>query len=304
MIISKKKHSHIAMRYSKADKVFLTANFTLLTVFLIIIAYPLMFVLLSSVSGGHQTLSLNILPKVLSMDGYKAVVEYKYFWIGYKNSLIYAVLGTLISLIVTICCAYPLSRPDFKGRKPVMLLCMFTMYFSGGLIPGYLNLRDLKMLDTLWSIVLPGALSVYNMIVMRTFFQSNIPTELREAAYLDGCGDFRYLLRIVLPLSGSIIAVISLYVAVGQWNNYFAPMVYLTSRTKEPLSMVLRELLVINNVDHSALASDPKLLADMELRQRVMKYAVIVVSSVPVMILYPFVQKYFVKGVMIGSIKG
>ncbi len=292
------------VKHSLPDRIFLTVNFLLLTLFFIIILYPLLFVVVSSVSASGEALSLNLIPKTVSTEGYKAVFEYKWFWVGYGNSLLYAVLGTAISVIVTICCAYPLSRSDFKAGGVMMALCMFTMYFQGGLIPGYLNLRDLKMLDTIWAIVLPGALSIYNMIVMRTFFKTSIPNELREAAYLDGCGDMRYLLQIVLPLSGSIIAVISLYVAVAQWNNYFAPMVYLNKRELEPLSMVLRELLVLNTVDHMSMASDPQLMADMERRQQVMKYAVIVVASLPVMMIYPFVQKYFVKGVMIGSVKG
>ncbi len=296
------KSSRHPVKHSLSDRIFLTVNFILLTIFFIMILYPLLFVVVSSFNTGGESLPLNLMPQNVSLEGYKAVVEYKWFWVGYGNSLLYAVLGTVISVLVTICCAYPLSRSDFKGGPIMMALCMFTTYFQGGLIPGYLNLRDLGMLDTIWAMVLPGALSVYNMIVMRTFFKTSIPNELREAAYLDGCGDLRYLVQIVLPLSGSIIAVISLYVAVAQWNNYFAPMVYLSSRELEPLSMVLREILVINSVDPSSMSLAE--IQDMEKRQMVMRYAVIVVASLPVMMIYPFVQKYFVKGVMIGSVKG
>ena len=204
-------------------------------------------------------------------------------------------------------CAYPLSRNDFKGGKYIMALCVFTMYFGGGLIPTYLLIRDLKMLDSIWALVLPGSLSVYNMIVMRTYFKIQIPADLLEASQLDGCGDLRFLIQIVIPLSGPIIAVIALYVAVGLWNSYFDALIYLSTREKMPLTVFLREILVLNSFDgqqSTQLVGSAETMAALERRKEIMKYSLIVVASAPVMIAYPFVQKFFVKGVMIGAIKG
>ena len=188
-----------------------------------------------------------------------------------------------------------------------MALCVFTMYFGGGLIPTYLLIRDLKMLDSIWALVLPGSLSVYNMIVMRTYFKIQIPADLLEASQLDGCGDLRFLIQIVIPLSGPIIAVIALYVAVGLWNSYFDALIYLSTREKMPLTVFLREILVLNSFDgqqSTQLVGSAETMAALERRKEIMKYSLIVVASAPVMIAYPFVQKFFVKGVMIGAIKG
>lgn len=302
------KNSHPPIRRCLSDRIFLIVNFVVLTAFFIILLYPLLFVVIASFSGQATTMTLSLWPKSISWTGYEAVFNYSLVWTGYRNSLIYLVLATAISLVVTICCAYPLSRSDFKGGKYIMALCVFTMYFSGGLIPTYLLIRNLKMLDSIWSLLLPGSLSVYNMIVMRTYFQSQIPGELLEASQLDGCGDFRYLIQIVLPLSGPILAVIALYVAVGQWNSYFDPLVYLSTRSKMPLPVFLREILVLNSqtgqdVSTQALGSAEQMAA-LERRKEIMKYSLIVVSSLPVMMIYPFVQRFFVKGVMIGAIKG
>ena len=304
----RKGQRHI--RHSLGDRVFLTINFLLLTAFFILLAYPLLFVIVASFSGQAMTMTLSLWPKSISWTGYEAVFEYQFVGIGYRNSLIYLVLATVISLIVTICCAYPLSRKDFKGGPFIMALCVFTMYFSGGLIPTYLLIRDLKMLDTIWALILPGSLSVYNMIVMRTYFKTQIPDELLEASQIDGCKDLRFLIQIVLPLSGPIIAVIALYVAVGQWNSYFDPLIYMRTREKLPLPVFLREILVLNtNVNGeqtsmTQLETNPEVLAARERRKEIMKYALIIVSSAPVMAIYPFVQRFFVKGILIGSIKG
>ncbi|MBR0462884.1 MAG: carbohydrate ABC transporter permease [Clostridia bacterium] len=297
--------SHI--RKSLGDRIFLIVNFCLLTLFFVILFYPLLYVVIASFSGNAITISIMPLPQRISMVGYEAVFEYPLIGVGYRNSLLYVATGTAVSLAVTICCAYPLSRRDFKGGPWIMGLCVFTMYFSGGLIPLYLLIRNLGMLDTIWSLILPGSLSVFNMIVMRTYFKTQIPEDLFEASKLDGCGDFRYLVRIVLPLSGPIIAVISLYVAVGQWNSYFGPMIFLSTRSKMPLSVFLREILVLNQTE-SGQGTNVMINADqmaaLERRKQVMKYSLIIVSSVPVMVLYPFVQKFFVKGVMVGAVKG
>ena len=214
-----------------------------------------------------------------------------------------ATAGTALSLALTVLMAYPLSRPDFKAGGFIMVLCMITMYFSGGLIPTYLVVRNLGLLGTRWAVLLPGAMSVYNMIVTRTYFKTSIPGELFEAGQLDGCGNIRYLFSVVLPLSGPILAVVGLFYAVGYWNAYFDAMIYLSGkRGLFPLSLILREILILN--DASIDQMDINTLLALEERRNVMKYAVIVVSSLPVMLIYPFVQRYFVKGVMIGAVKG
>ena len=222
-----------------------------------------------------MTMSLVLWPESFSLIGYEAVFEYPLIWIGYRNSLFYVITGTLTSLVVTISCAYPLSRKDFKAGPVIMGLCVFTMYFSGGLIPLYLQIRNLKMLDTTWVMILPASLSVFNMIVMRTYFKTQIPEDLFEASRLDGCGDFRYLIRIILPLSGPIIAVISLYVAVAQWNSYFGPLVFLSTRNNMPLSIFLREILVLNQTESGqqvkTIAMNADEMAALERRKEVMK---------------------------------
>ena len=294
---------HTAIRHTAGDYVFLAADWLILILFFLILAYPLLYVIASSFSA-MQITTLSLIPKRISLEGYRAVIEYKYIWIGYVNSLLYMALGTAIALVVTICCAYPLSRPDFKAGKLLMGLCLFTMYFSGGIIPTFLWIRDLHMLDTIWAIVLPTSLSVYNMIVMRTYFATSIPGDLREAAQLDGCGDFRFLYSIVLPLSGPILAVIALYYAVALWNGYFNAMLYLRTKTKLPLTMFLRDILVLNQMTGLDAGLDMEQMARAEERAQIMKYSLIIVGSLPMMLIYPFVQKYFVKGVMIGAVKG
>ena len=292
-----------AIRHTAGDYAFLAVDWLILILFFLILAYPLLYVIASSFSA-MQITTLSLIPKRFSLEGYRAVIEYKYIWIGYVNSLLYMALGTAIALVVTICCAYPLSRPDFKVGKLLMGLCLFTMYFSGGIIPTFLWIRDLHMLDTIWAIVLPTSLSVYNMIVMRTYFATSIPGDLREAAQLDGCGDFRFLYSIVLPLSGPILAVIALYYAVALWNGYFNAMLYLRTKTKLPLTMFLRDILVLNQMTGLDAGLDMEQMARAEERAQIMKYSLIIVGSLPMMLIYPFVQKYFVKGVMIGAVKG
>ena len=292
-----------AIRHTAGDYAFLAFDWLILILFFLILAYPLLYVIASSFSA-MQITTLSLIPKKFSLEGYRAVIEYKYIWIGYANSLLYMTLGTAIALVVTICCAYPLSRPDFKAGKLLMGLCLFTMYFSGGIIPTFLWIRDLHMLDTIWAIVLPTSLSVYNMIVMRTYFATSIPGDLREAAQLDGCGDFRFLYSIVLPLSGPILAVIALYYAVALWNGYFNAMLYLRTKTRLPLTMFLRDILVLNQMTGLDAGLDMEQMARAEERAQIMKYSLIIVGSLPMMVIYPFVQKYFVKGVMIGAVKG
>ena len=290
------------LRYTQGDRAFVAVDTVLLTLFLVIILYPLLYVLASSFSGGSILKGLSLIPEHFSWEGYKAVFEYSYVWSGYYNSLVYTVLGTAMAMVNTILCAYPLSRADFKFGRFSMGLCVFTMYFSGGLIPTYIWIKQMGLLNTMWAILLPSTLSVYNMIVMRTYFKGQIPKELRESAQIDGCGEWRYLLQIVLPLSGAVLAVVALYYAVARWNSYFDSMIYLQDRSLQPLQNILRDLLIVNSAN--TLSNNIEAEAAAQERADLLRYSMIVVASVPMMIFYPFVQKYFVKGVMLGSVKG
>lgn len=302
--LPEKKKSGGLNRMCFADKVFHVINWTALILFMIIELYPMIYVLISSFNGSSHMLPLNLIPKETSLEGYKAVFEYRWIWSGYLNSLIQTVLGTIISLFVMICCAYPLSKRDFRGRYVLLFIAMVPMYFSGGMIPGYLNLQSLNMLDTIWCIILPGAMNTYNTLVIRSYFENSIPGDLEEAATIDGCGTIKYLVSIALPLSMPIIAVQALMTAVTMWNSYFSPMLYLTTRTKFPLAVILQEILVNNSLDTTVGVVDPVALQIANKRRETMKYSVILVSSIPMLIAYPFVQKYFVKGMMIGAVKG
>lgn len=289
------------------DKVFYTVDNIFLVLVFLCTAYPFIYIISCSFSSGDALIAgqVRLLPKDFSLLGYKTVFQYTPIWTGYLNSLIYMVLGTAISLVLTVLFAYPLSRQDFAPRGVVSGMLAFVMVFIPGTVPSYMLIKNLGLLDTRWAIILPGALSAYNIIVARTFFKNSIPGELLEAAKLDGCDDFTFLRRIVLPLSKPILAVLSLWVAVGLWNSYFNPMIYLNSADKYPLQLVLRQILLMtSNLDLSNSSIDPVLLQQREYLGTILKYGSIVVSCIPLMIFYPFVQKYFEKGVMIGSVKG
>ena len=290
-----------------ADKVFDILVYIFSTLAFLIILLPLINVVSSSFSGGRavQTGKVLLLPKDMTLDAYRMVFEYKDIWIGYRNTIFYTVCGTALNLVFTILMAYPLSRTQLHGRSVIMKILVFTMMFSGGLIPNYLLVKNLKLINTAWALWLPGLLSVYNVIVMRTFFQTTIPDELLEAAQIDGCSNTAFLLRVVLPVSKAIIAVMILLYAVGHWNTYFNAMLYLNDKSKYPLQIFLRDILISTDIDMSNMTGSnvQEMLRRKEM-QIIMKYALIVVSSVPILIAYPFVQKYLVKGVMIGSVKG
>lgn len=286
-----------------SDRLFFIVATIILFLVFVIVLYPLLYVLSSSFSGGTMLLGLSLVPENITLDGYLAVFEEESVWSGYANSILYTVIGTVIAMLVTILCAYPLSRSDFKPGIFFMGLCVFTMYFSGGLIPTYLWIRNLGLINTMWAILLPASLSIYNMIVMRTYFKTSIPSELREAAQLDGCGEWRYLVQIVLPLSGSVLGVVALYYGVMRWNGYFDSMIYLQDRNKLPLQNILREILIVNSA-MMEIGGDAEAEALAAKRAELLKYSVIVLASLPMMMIYPFVQKSFVKGVMLGSIKG
>ena len=241
-------------------------------------------------------------PVDFTLQGYERVFQEKMLWIGYRNSLFYMVVGTAISTMLTITGAYALSRKDLPGRNIITGILVFTMFFSGGIIPLYLIVRSLKLLDTMWALILPGAISMSNLIIARTFFANSIPTGLLDAARIDGCNNIRFFFRIALPLSKPIIAVIALYYAIGLWNDYFNAMIYIKTRTNYPLQLFLREILISSQTS-SAMTGDvleQELLAQL---QEIIKYTLIVVGSVPLLVIYPFLQKYFVQGVMIGSLK-
>ena len=290
---------------SLADKIFYALVTLLLTAVFIVVLYPCVFVISASFSSGDavQAGKVVLFPVDFTLEGYKTVFNTPGVWIGFRNSLFYTVAHTLLSVALTITAAYCLSRKDVPGSKFIMLMFTFTMFFSGGMIPNYMLMRDLGFLNTVWAVIIPGSITAYNLIVARTFIRNSIPEELMEAAMLDGCSDFRYFTDIVLPLSKAVIAVLVLYYGVAQWNAYFNPMIYLTDKNLYPLTIFLKEILISSNIDPSTL-SDPESAELLVKMASIIKYALIVVSMVPVMLIYPFVQKYFVKGVMIGSVKG
>ena len=288
------------------DKVVYFINYVLLALLLVIVLYPIIYIISCSFSSGSALMAgrVRLLPVEFTFDSYKAVFKYQSIWSGYKNSVIYTIVGTLISIVFTLFAAYPLSRDDFRGQKLFTGLFLFTMMFSGGLIPTYLLVRNLKLIDTMWAIVLPGAVSASNMIVARTFFKQTIPKELMEAAEMDGCSDFKFFSRIVIPLSTPIVAVLCLWVAVSLWNSYFNPMIYINSEDKYPLQLVLRRILLMSQVNLNSSSVDPQVIAKNQYLSEMLKYGTIIISTLPLMVIYTFVQKYFVKGVMIGSVKG
>lgn len=288
------------------DKVVYFINYILLAMLLIIVLYPLIYIVSCSFSSGDALMTgrVRFLPVEPTLDSYKAVFKYSSIWTGYANSLLYTGLGTLVSIVVTLFAAYPLSRDDFMGKKIITRIFLFTMMFSGGLIPSYLLIKNLGLIDSMWSIILPGAVSAYNVIVARTYFKQTIPKELLEAAQMDGCSDFKFFNAIVIPLSTPIIAVLCLWTAVGHWNSYFNPMIYINTEAKFPLQLVLRKILLLSQVNLNSGNVDPLVLQKNMYLSEMLKYGTIIISTLPLMIIYPFVQKYFVKGVMIGSVKG
>lgn len=297
------------MKHSTGDRVFYTVNYTILSLALIIVAYPLLNMLASSFSDPRAVTSgqVYLWPVDFSLLGYTTIFRDSSVWMGYFNTIIYTVFGTILSTLLTLLAAYPLSRRDFQPAKICMLLFTFTMFFGGGLIPSYLLINQLGLINTRLVMILPGALSVYNIILARTFIRSNIPDELMEATQIDGCGDFRFFLSFVLPLSKAIIAVVALFFGVGVWNSYFSALIYLNDKSLYPLQMILREILVQNKIDASVLTQGTLNVQDIAVKQslyELLKYSLIVVASVPILCVYPFIQKYFVKGVMIGSLKG
>jgi multiple sugar transport system permease protein/putative aldouronate transport system permease protein len=293
------------VKLAGTDRIFYYINNIILFILLGVVAFPLLNIIASSFSSGNAVASgrVSIFPVDFSIDGYKAVFENKDIMRGYMNTIIYTVFGTMFNVFLTITAAYPLSRRNLPGKQWIMFIFTFTMIFSGGMVPTYLLVRDLGLIDSRLAMILPAALSAYNMIITRTFFMSNIPDELLEASKIDGSSDIKFLISIVLPLSKPIIAVITLFYAVHHWNSFFNAFLYLNSREYFPLQIILREILIHNSIDREMIV-DTELLAFKQDMADLIKYALIMVASVPLWCMYPFIQKYFVQGIMIGSIKG
>ncbi|MBO0603502.1 carbohydrate ABC transporter permease [Sporosarcina sp. E16_3] len=292
------------MRETKTDRTFNIFNYVFLTIVALLVIYPLVFVVSASLSNPQYVISgeMWLWPKEFTLDAYEKVFKNEAIINGFVNTLKYTVFGTLLNVIMTILAAYPLSRRDLKGRGFIMAFIIFTIFFSGGLIPTYLLIRDLGMLDTFWVMIIPNAVAVWNIIIMRTFFQA-IPQELEESAKMDGSGNFRILWSIVLPLSFPVIAVMVLFYSVGHWNSYFQALIYLQDENKFPLQLILRQILIQGQTDDMIQATSESFLAQ-QLSVEGVKYAVLIVANLPMLMLYPFLQRYFVKGVMIGSLKG
>ena len=294
-------------RYKRSlgSRLFDAVNVLFLCLLCITILYPMYYIVIVSISDGYYVSRgmVHWYPMGVNFEVYKSIFQYNLFIRSYGNTILYTVVGTAINIVMTILCAYPLSRKELYGRNVLTALITFTMFFSGGLIPSFLLVNSLGLRDTMWALIFPGAISTYNMIVMRTSFQS-IPADLHESAYLDGANDVTILTRIILPLSGAMIATITLFYAVGHWNSYFNALIYLDSREKYPLQLLLRNI-VIQGADSEMLnfAGTATDTASTIVTQNY-KYAAIEVAVLPILCVYPFIQKYFVKGVMIGSLKG
>ena len=296
--------SNKRVRTGKNDKIFYTICYVIIALLSIAVLYPIIYVVSASMSSANALMAGKVwfLPVDFSLEGYKAVLKYKNIYIGYRNTIFYTVVGTLINVSMTMICAYPMSRKNLFGRGPIMFLFSFTMLFGGGMVPNYLLMKKLHLINTIWVMLIPGCMSVYNMIVARTFIQTNIPGELLESAQLDGCNDTLYFFKMVLPLSKAILAVLTLWYAVGHWNTYFRAFIYLTDKNLYPLQIFLRDILISSQI--SADLNDPEIAEQLRTIQMTLKYAMIIVSTVPLYVFYPFAQKYFAKGVMVGSVKG
>ncbi len=294
------------IKESKDDKVFNFFNMMFLVIACLIVLYPLYFIIIASISDPNAVYEGNViwLPQNPSLDGYNELFKDSSIWTGYLNTIIYTVSGTIISVFCTICGAYALSRKTLPFGKLLMFMITFTMFFSGGLIPTYLTVQQLGMLDSIWAIIIPTAIGPWFFIIARTFFQTSIPNELYEAAHIDGCSEFKLYTKIVLPLSTTIIAVMVLFYGVNMWNSYFLPMIYLSEESMFPLQLVLRNLLIQNELSASMMTGDATSFVEQQRVADQIKYGAIIVSTLPVLVIYPFVQKHFAKGVLVGSVKG
>lgn len=297
-------HAGHRVRRQGRDVVFDAILYCICTVLLLIILYPLWFIVIASfsdpsaVAGGHVW----VWPVGFTLDGYDELLKQPKVWLGYRNTIAYTVVGTLIGLAVNIPAAYALSRKDLWGRKGLMGLYVFTMFFSGGLIPIFLTVQQAGLYNTFWVLVLPFSVSAYNIIVARTFFETSLPPDLWDAAQIDGCGNLRFFFTMALPLSKAVISVIALWTAVGQWNSYFNALIYIRDENLYPLQLIMRNILITNQ-NFAALGTGEAAMIAMR-RANLVRYAMIIIATVPIMCVYPFIQKYFDQGVMIGAVKG
>lgn len=290
------------VKQSIGEKIFEITIMILLLLICAAVLYPVILVVSGSFSDPVAVMANEVVlwPVRFTLKVYKMVFKNAEIWTGYRNTIIYTVVGTIVSVFMTMLGAYPLSRRDFYGKNIFMGIFTFTMFFGGGMIPTYLLVKRLNLLNSMWSLILPGAVSTWNMIIMRTFFQNSIPMELQEAAFIDGANDISVFWRIIIPLSTPIIAVMVLFYGVGYWNSWFSALLYISDRSKYPLQIILREILIQSTTENMSGGA----ITDQEMIGEGIKYATMVVATVPIMCLYPFLQRYFVKGVMIGAIKG
>lgn len=301
---NKKTKKSTAVKMGFGDKVFTVVNALIMILVCIVIIYPLYYVILASVTDPIVVNSGKLLfyPEAWFTEGYKTTLEYKPLWTGYANTIKYTVTGTLLSLACTIPAGYALSRRDLVGRRPIMFLFTFTMFFSGGIIPMFLTIKSLGIYNTIFAMILPVAVSAYNLIVCRSFFESGIPEELLESARIDGCNDFGFFFKIAIPLSKTIIAVMCLFYATAMWNQFFNALMFLQDDSNMPLQVVLRNLVLMNQASQMT-SSGAEMITKQKLVEQ-LKYCVVVVSAAPLLVVYPFLQKYFAKGVTVGAVKG
>ena len=298
-----KKTRHKVRRQGK-DLLFDLVLYSICAVMLILVIYPLWFIVIASfsdpsaVAGGHVW----ILPVGFTLEGYDELFKQAEVWTGYRNTIVYTVLGTIFGLVVNIPAAYALSRKDLWGRKVLMGLYVFTMFFSGGMIPIFLTVQEMGFYNNFWVMIIPFSVSAYNIIVARTFFETSLPADLWDAAQIDGCGNLRFFFTMALPLSKAVISVIALWTAVGQWNGYFNALLYLRDADLHPLQLIMRNILITNQVFASMGTGEAAMIAMR--RANLVRYSMIIIATVPIMCVYPFIQKYFDQGVMIGAVKG
>ncbi|MFU0799314.1 MAG: carbohydrate ABC transporter permease [Xylanivirga thermophila] len=293
------------IRSSKEDIIFDIINYIILAVALIVTLYPLYFIVIASISDpvAINNWKVWLRPVGVTFEGYRRIFKDEMIWTGYKNTILYTLVGTAINVMLTMMIAYPLSRKNFSGRRFLTIFLVITMYFNGGLIPTYIVVKNLGLVNNWWVMVLLGAVSTYNVIICRTFLQANIPEELYEAAAIDGCSHFNFFIKHVLPLSKAIIAVLALYYGIAHWNEFMKGLIYLRDEKLYPLQLILRAILIENQA-RDQMMDDVQYTMEKQQVGELIKYGIIIVASLPVLIIYPFLQKYFVKGVMVGSIKG
>lgn len=294
------------MKDTKADRVFYVVNGVLMFLLFLLYAWPLWFILIASVSDPNYVQAGQVLlwPKGFHWGGYKLILENEALVRGYLNSIVYTVAGTILNIIMTICAAYPLSKKDFLPRKFFATFFIFTMYFSGGLIPLFLQVRDLGLYNSPLAMIVPSAVSIYNVLILRSNFMYGVPESLQEAAVLDGANTFQMLWKVILPLVKPTLAVLVLYYAVGHWNDYFSALVFLKDNELMPLQTVLRDILIVGKIDMSTGGMEMEAIIEKLKTAQTLKYSIIVISTVPLMLVYPFIQKHFVKGIMVGAVKG